>query len=74
MKVSEMIKELQEFMGEHGDMECGVYEEDFLDFPYFGNCNKPSLFYVDKDRHIHMLEDKYFELDIKYHRPVCIIN
>lgn len=44
MKISEIIKNLQSFMSEHGDLDCYYAEDDE------GNCYhevyyKPSLFY-----------------------------
>lgn len=73
MYISELIKDLQEFMDKHGDLRCGSYEEDIIGIPYFTYCSSPSLFWIDENYHLHSVEDKYFELDKEHFRPVCIV-
>ena len=71
MKVSEMIKNLQDFMNEYGNVDCyyAVDDEgnDFKKIHY-----TPSPFYVDEDGYIYSPEDAEdneddFEL-------VCVVN
>lgn len=71
MKISEMIKNLQDFMNEYGDVECYYATDDegndFKEIYY-----TPSLFYVDEDGDIYSPEDAEdneddFEL-------VCVVN
>lgn len=75
MKVSKMIKNLQEFMAEHGDLECWYAVDDE------GNGYKrvyydPSLYYVDEYGDIWQQED-YDEADEDEKedlKPICIVN
>lgn len=74
MKISELIKDLQEFMDKYGDLKCGTYEEEScIGIPYLGHCGNPSLFLMDDDYHLHSVEDKYYELDKEHLHPVCVI-
>lgn len=75
MNISEMIKNLQEFMEEHGDLECWYAEDDE------GNGYKeiyydPSLYYVTEDKEVYStLEDvEYCDLTVDDVRPICIVN
>lgn len=75
MKISEMIKNLQEFMNEHGDLDCWYAVDD--------ECNDfkpvrydPSLRYTAE-----FLEDIYtaedlgwMEEDPKDCTPICVVN
>lgn len=75
MKVSKMIKNLQEFMAEHGDLECWYAVDDE------GNGYKrvyydPSLYYLDEYGDVLQQED-YDEADEDEKedlKPICIVN
>lgn len=75
MKISEMIKNLQEFMVEHGDLECW-YARDDEGNGYQEVCYEPSLYYVNEDGEVWQnIED--FNLDEVYVdelRQICIVN
>ena len=74
MKISEMIKNLHEFMNEHGDLECW-YAKDDEGNGYYPIHWKPSKYYVNEDYEVRQLVDiEYFEEDVEDYRPVCIIN
>lgn len=75
MKVSEMIKNLQEFIVEHGDLECWYARDDE------GNGHQrvyydPSLYYVDSDGEVYTNEEdlEYFDLTKEDVTPICIVN
>ena len=75
MKVSKMIKNLQEFMAEYGDLECWYAIDDE------GNGYKrvyydPSLYYLDEYGDVWQQED-YDEADEDEKedlKPICIVN
>lgn len=74
MKISEMIKNLQNFMAENGDLECWYAKDDegngYQEVHY-----EPSKYYVDEDGDVLQLEDlEYYELHIEDVEPICIIN
>lgn len=75
MKISEMITNLQEFMKEHGDLEC-YYAADDEGNAYHPVYYSPSCYYVGKYGDIYQEEDildedpEYIE-DLK---SVCIVN
>ena len=74
MKVSEMIKNLQEFMDEYGDLICYYFVDDegngFERVHY-----EPSLRYVDEDGRQHTLEDlDYLEANPGDYTAVCAVN
>lgn len=76
MKISEMIKNLQEFMDEHGDIDCWYteYEEDKVFYPI--NC-EPGLFYVykDDDDAVCDFNEIYWEgYHIDDYMPICVVN
>lgn len=75
MKVSEMIKNLQEFMEEHGDLECWYATDDEGNGYHRVYC-EPSAYYVDSDDEIYHGEEdlEYFELDLEDVTPVCVVN
>lgn len=74
MKVSEMIKNLQEFMAENGDIEC-YYAIDDEGNGYQKVNYTPSKYYVDEDGNVMQLEDlEYYELHIEDVEPICIVN
>ena len=75
MKISEMIKNLQEFMEENGDVECWYAEDDE------GNGYKrvyydPSLYYVNQYGDVYQQDDydEADEDDQKDLQPICIVN
>ena len=74
MKISEMIKNLQEFMKDHGDLECW-YSEDDEGNGYQAIHYTPSKYYVNKYYEVKQLEDiVYDEEDVKDYNPICIVN
>ena len=75
MKVSEMIKNLQEFMYKHGDLECW-YAEDDEGNGYQKVHYDPSLYYADEDNNVYKdIEDvEYCDLTAEDVRPICIVN
>ena len=75
MKISEMIKNLQEFKDEHGDHDCWYARDDE------GNGHqevyfKPSFSYVDSDGEVYSDEEdlEYFDLTLEEVTPMCIVN
>ena len=75
MKVSEMIKNLQEFMEVHGDIDCW-YAVDDEGNGYQEVHFDPSKYYVDEDKNVYTsIEDvEYCDLNIEDVRPICIVN
>lgn len=75
MKISEMIKNLQKFMGQHGDLDCW-YAVDDEGNEYHEVGYTPSLYYVNEYGEVVHPEDaeEYDEEDMKYLVPVCIVN
>lgn len=75
MKVSEMIKNLQEFMKENGDLECW-YARDDEGNGYQEVSYKPSLYYIDSMGDIlHDEEDlAYYDLTLEDVEKICIVN
>lgn len=74
MKISEMIKGLQEFMAEHGDLDC-YYATDDEGNAYHPVNYTPSKYYVDLDCDVYQLEDiEYYERDVNEFKPICIVN
>ena len=75
MKISEMIKNLQEFMADNGDLECW-YAVDDEGNEYREVHYEPSLYYINKDDEVYQEIDD-FDLDevcIDELRQICIIN
>ena len=76
MKVSEMIKNLQKFMDEHGDLDCWYAVDDegngYAEVHYI-----PSLYYANDDGyevyHLNNVEDMEPEEKAYYH-TICVIN
>ena len=71
MKISKMIKNLQDFMNEYGDIDC-YYAVDDEGNDYKEIYYTPSLFYVNEDGDVYSPEDAEdneddFEL-------VCVVN
>lgn len=77
MKISEMIKNLQQFMEEHGDLECW-YAKDDEGNGYQEIYYKPSLYYVDEDGEVHQSLEEFGidEEDVEDYwiAPICIVN
>lgn len=74
MKISEMIKNLEEFMEEYGDIDCW-YATDDEGNGYHEVYFDPSFRYVDDEGDMHTKKDlEECEIDIEDVTPVCIIN
>lgn len=74
MKVSEMIKNLQEFMEENGDLDC-YYAVDDEGNEYNEIYYNPSKYYINEDGNVMQLEDlEEEELRIEDVKPICIVN
>lgn len=75
MKVSDMIKNLQFFIEEHGDLECW-YATDDEGNNYSPVYFSPSCYYVNKYGDMYQLDDIKDEdpEDIVDLEPVCIVN
>ena len=56
MKISEMIKNLEEFKAEHGDLDCW-YAVDDEGNGYQRVYYDPSLYYVNEDGEMYREED-----------------
>lgn len=75
MKISEMIKNLQEFMAEHGDLDCW-YAIDDEGNGYQKVYYEPTLMYVDEYDDV-FSENYYDEVDEDDREdltPICIVN
>ena len=75
MKVSEMIKNLEEFKAEHGDIDCWYAIDDE------GNGYKkvyfdPSLHYVDDNNDVYVSAEDVEDCDLSIEdvTPICIVN
>ncbi len=75
MKVSEMIKNLQEFMQENGDVECW-YAVDDEGNNYFRVYYSPTLYYANEYGKMYSKVDLEYKdpEDIEDLVPVCIVN
>lgn len=74
MKISEMIKNLQEFMAENGDLECW-YAVDDEGNAYHEIYYTPSLYYTNEDGDVYKtLEDFDMEDYVEDIQPICIVN
>ena len=74
MKISEMIKNLQEFMNEHGDLDCWYAADDegngFQPVSY-----DPSVWYANKYRELRTLRDiEEGEEALEDYTKVCLVN
>ena len=75
MKISEMIKNLQEFMEEHGDLDCW-YATDDEGNGYQMVSYDPTLMYVNEYDDV-FGQDAYDEADDDDREdltPICIVN
>jgi hypothetical protein len=75
MKISEMIKNLEEFKAEYGDLDCWYATDDE------GNAHHkvyydPSFRYVDDEGTVYSDEEdlEYYDLTVEDVTPICIIN
>ena len=75
MKISKMIKNLQKFMEEHGDLDCW-YAKDDEGNGYQEIYYEPSFMYVDEDGDVYNAEGdlEYCEVDIEDVTPICVVN
>ena len=75
MKISEMIKNLQEFMEEYGDLDCW-YSSDDEGNAYHKVYFEPSLLCVDKyNGEIMTPEDAgWMELAPEDYDEICVVN
>lgn len=75
MKISEMIKNLQEFMAEHGDIDCW-YAKDDEGNGYQEIYYSPTLMYANKydDVFGQADYDEADEDDKEDLTPICIVN
>ena len=75
MKISEMIKNLQEFMSEHGDIDC-YYAVDDEGNDYHEVYYDPSLYYVNAYGGVFQQEDwdEADEYDREDLKPICVVN
>lgn len=78
MKISEMIKHLEEFKAEHGDLDCW-YAVDDEGNGYQKVYYDPSFRYVNEDGDMYSEEDleeylEDYELTKEDVTPVCIVN
>ena len=75
MKVSEMIRNLQKFMKENGDLDCWYAVDDegnSFNEIYF----EPTLYYVNEDSEVYQsLDDlECYELDLTKIQQICVVN
>ena len=75
MKISEMIQNLQEFMAEHGDLDC-YYAVDDEGNDYKGIYYTPTLFYADEEDDVYSRYDwdEMDEEDREGLTPICVVN
>lgn len=75
MKISKMIKNLQEFMAENGDLDCW-YAKDDEGNGYQRVYYAPSLYYVDEDQEVYgNIEDlEEYDLTEEDVTKICIVN
>lgn len=72
MKISEMIKNLQKFMEEHGDLDC-YYAIDDEGNGYHAIYYKPTLMYSNEYDDI-FGQSESDEDDREDLTPICIVN
>lgn len=75
MKISKMIKNLQEFMAEHGDIDC-YYAVDDEGNGYNAVYYNPTLMYINEydDVFGQADYDEADEEDRESLMPICIVN
>lgn len=75
MKISEMIKNLQSFMEEHGDLDCWYAIDDegngYQEIQY-----EPSLYCVaNYNGEVYTMEDVgWMELEHDDYKEICVVN
>ena len=74
MKISQMIKNLQEFKKKHGDLDCW-YAVDDEGNDYHEVYWSPSLCYLGNDEVYSNIEDVYdCDLEPEDVQEICIVN
>lgn len=75
MKISKMLTNLQEFMEEHGDLDC-YYAVDDEGNAYHEVYYDPSLYYINEYGDVYQEEDIADEdpEDVAELKKICIIN
>ena len=75
MKISEMIKGLEEIMTEHGDLDCWYVKDDEGN-GYHRVHYRPSMCWVDSDDEMYGDEGDiaYCGLTLSDVTPVCVVN
>lgn len=75
MKISDMIRNLYEFLKENGDLECW-YAVDDEGNEYCPIYYPPSLYYANKNNDIYQsIQDFDFDEDLVDDiRQICIVN
>ena len=75
MKISEMIKNLEEFKAEYGDLDCW-YAKDDEGNGYQGIYYEPSLYYVDSRDEVYVSIEDVTDCDLTMEdvTPICIVN
>lgn len=77
MKVSEMIVNLQEFMKEHGDLDCWYVKDDEGN-GYGEVYYAPTLYYTNESNDHEMYDSleraEEWDVDIDELTPICIVN
>lgn len=75
MKISQMIENLQEFMEEHGDLDCW-YAVDDEGNDYHEVYYSPNLYYVDRENNVYSTMDdvEYCDLTASDVQEICLVN
>lgn len=75
MKVSEMIKNLEEFKSKYGDLDCWYVTDDEGN-GYGEVYYNPSMYWVDADGEVYSNTKDLEEYDLTEEdvTPICIIN
>ena len=75
MKVSEMIKNLEEFKAEYGDLDCW-YATDDEGNAYHEVYFDPSFRYIDEDGMVYNDEEDLEECEVYMEdvTPICVVN
>lgn len=75
MKISDMIKNLEELKEKHGDLECW-YAKDSGRNGYSRINYEPSLYYLSKHCEIFYSKEDldYCDVRVKDVTPICVVN
>lgn len=75
MKVSEMIKNLEEFKSKYGDLDCW-YATDDEGNGYGEVYYDPNMYWVDADGEVYSNTEDLEEYDLTEEdvTPICIVN